>query len=67
LAKVPFYADVAKLFTNANRFDEDLVELNRLLTRPQGAVKLQVQYRVFRATVRVRESRWGGFDPSLAQ
>jgi uncharacterized protein (TIGR02599 family) len=61
--KVPFYAKVRELFKDATRYEDDMLQLRTLLSKESGPKP--IQFRTFRATVRIRESRWGGVDPAL--
>lgn len=45
------------LFLTANKFDEDLATLQKTLS----SLEPEIKHRVFRASVRLREAKWGGF------
>ena len=50
------------LFLTANKYDEDLATLKNTL----NSFEPEIKHRVFRASVRLREAKWGGFVKSTA-
>jgi uncharacterized protein (TIGR02599 family) len=59
-SRYPFYRRTLNLFKNAQLLDRDLAELREVLAIPTGRPAIPISYRIFRTTVRIRESRWGG-------
>ncbi len=68
-SKYHFMSKYDRFFRSALLLEKDLTELRDLLSTPTGSPKLPITFRVFRSTVRIRESRWGGggADSALAE
>ena len=62
LAKSSQAAFTKSLFETAADFDKDLATLKARLSAETSEFKTSIRYRVFRASVRLREAKWGGFS-----